>query len=179
MISGGRGELKRPIRAATGERPVINAVREGTHCGAAVNARSKTMPSRANWSRCGRGHPVGAIGAQIRGAMVVGKDKEDVGRAAGLGGCGERRGGQSGQKLPAFHVHRRRFSTCLAALMAGTFRVYQATQEQDASTRGLRDGRQHPFVCAQGLPPFPFVIYKEVHLSKFLHLTPTPQEQRG
>lgn len=35
ITSGGSGEVNRPMRTATGERPVINAVREGTHCGAA------------------------------------------------------------------------------------------------------------------------------------------------
>jgi hypothetical protein len=52
-MSGGSGELKRPMRAATGDRPVISAVRDGTHCGAAVNARSNSMPSRANRSSAG------------------------------------------------------------------------------------------------------------------------------
>ena len=41
------------LRAATGERPVSKEARDGTHCGAAVKARSKTMPSRPKRSRFG------------------------------------------------------------------------------------------------------------------------------
>lgn len=50
-----RGEwgTKAAMRAATGERPVISAVRDGTRWGAAVKARSKTTPSRGNLSRLG------------------------------------------------------------------------------------------------------------------------------
>jgi hypothetical protein len=48
MTSGGSGELNLPMRAATGDLPVMSAVRDGTHWGAAVNACSKTIPSRAN-----------------------------------------------------------------------------------------------------------------------------------
>ncbi len=49
MISSrGSGEEKRVMRAATGERPVISAAREGTHCGAAVKKRWNFMPSAAS-----------------------------------------------------------------------------------------------------------------------------------
>ena len=41
------------MRAATGERPVINAARDGTHCGAAVKKRWNFMPSAASRSSVG------------------------------------------------------------------------------------------------------------------------------
>ncbi len=52
-ISGGSGEEKRPMRTATGERPVMRPVRAGTHCGAIWKALSKRIPSRAKRSRFG------------------------------------------------------------------------------------------------------------------------------
>ncbi len=39
---------KSVMRAATGDRPVINAARDGTHCGAAVKKRWNFIPSVAN-----------------------------------------------------------------------------------------------------------------------------------
>ena len=41
------------MRHATGERPVMIAARDGTHCGAAVNIRRNLTPSAASLSRCG------------------------------------------------------------------------------------------------------------------------------
>ena len=54
MISSrGSGEVNRVMRAATGERPVSRAAREGTHCGAAVKKRWHFTPSAANLSSAG------------------------------------------------------------------------------------------------------------------------------
>ena len=47
------GDENRVMRAATGERPVISAARDGTHCGAAVKKRWNLIPSAASWSRAG------------------------------------------------------------------------------------------------------------------------------
>jgi hypothetical protein len=53
ISSRGKGDENRVIRAATGERPVSNAAREGTHWGAAVKKRWNFMPSAASRSSVG------------------------------------------------------------------------------------------------------------------------------
>ena len=52
-ISAGSGAVKRPMRTATGDRPVMNATREGTHCGAAQNILENLALSAAKRSRLG------------------------------------------------------------------------------------------------------------------------------